>query len=194
MGKNGGTVHEEIFGQKVIHKKKVVYLSMKKRTVMKDHFDEFNKLIIDLENVNIVRENEDKALILLNSLSDSYEHFVGTLLYERRTLTLKDVKNRTDGKDQTLEYVLVAKAKLEKKVKADKKNNNQKYKADKEKKKRICYLCQKKEHYIKDCFEKQKLEKLQNESNRKIAIMSKDKGDSEDVDVLIAAERKTSGE
>lgn len=55
--------------------------------------DEFNKLILNLENVNIVLEDEDKALILLSSLLDSYEYFVDTLLYRRQKLTLKDVKN-----------------------------------------------------------------------------------------------------
>lgn len=55
--------------------------------------DEFNKLILNLENVNIFLEDEDKALILLSSLLDSYEYFVDTLLYRRQKLTLKDVKN-----------------------------------------------------------------------------------------------------
>ncbi|KAH9751577.1 hypothetical protein KPL71_014347 [Citrus sinensis] len=93
-------------------------------TAMKDHLDEFNKLILDLENVNVNLEDEDIALILLSSLPDSYEHFVDTLLYERQTLTLKDVKNaleskdlkkRAEGKDQGLSERLIAKSKPEKK-------------------------------------------------------------------------------
>lgn len=34
--------------------------------VMMDHLDEFNKLILDLENVNIDIKNEDRALIILS--------------------------------------------------------------------------------------------------------------------------------
>ncbi|KAH9678731.1 hypothetical protein KPL71_025836 [Citrus sinensis] len=49
-------------------------------------------------------------------------------------------------------------------------------------------------HYIKDCFEKKKLEKLQKESNGKAAIASEDEGMSDDADVLIAAEKQSSGE
>lgn len=49
---------------------------------MKDHFDDF-KLILNLKNVNIDIEDEDKALILLSSLPDLYEHFADTLLYRR---------------------------------------------------------------------------------------------------------------
>lgn len=43
---------------------------MKEEVTMKDQLDEFNKLILDLANVNIVHEDEDKALILSSSLLD----------------------------------------------------------------------------------------------------------------------------
>ncbi|KAH9697143.1 hypothetical protein KPL71_023491 [Citrus sinensis] len=102
-------------------KKKLYTFSMKEGTTMKDHLDEFNKLILDLENVNINLEYEDKALFLLSSLPDSYEHFVDTLLYGRKILTLKDVrsaleskdlKKRKEGRDQGLDFF--EKKKLEK--------------------------------------------------------------------------------
>lgn len=165
---------EELFLKKSLAKrlymKRNLYMfSMKDGTTLKDHVDEFNKLILDLENVNIVLEDEDRALILLSSLPDSYEHFVDTLFYGRQTLTLNDVKNtleskdlkrRIYGKDQNPVESLIAKAKPDKKFYKDKKNSNQKDKPDKKKKKRKCYFCQKEGHYIKDCFEKKKLEKF----------------------------------
>ena len=115
---------EELFlrkslAKKLYMKRKLYTFSMKEGTVMKDHLDEFNKLILDLENVSIILEDEDMALILLSSLPDSYEHFVDTLLYGRQTLTLKDVKNaleskdlkkRADGKEQIAGDGSVAKA------------------------------------------------------------------------------------
>ncbi|KAH9698636.1 hypothetical protein KPL71_024084 [Citrus sinensis] len=79
-------------------KRKLYTFSMKERTIVKDHLDEFNKLILDLENVNIILEDKDRVLILLSSLSDSYENFVDTLLYGRQSLTLKDVKNALKSK------------------------------------------------------------------------------------------------
>ena len=88
----------------------------------------------------------------------------------------------------------MAKSKLEKKKNHEKKGNNQKDKADKKKKKRKCYFCQKEGHYIKDCFEKKKLEKIQKESSGKAAIASKDEGDSEGADLLIATERQLTEE
>lgn len=79
-------------------KRKLYTFSMKERTIVKDHLDEFNKLILDLENVNIILEDKDRVLILLSSLSDSYENFVDTLLYGRQSLTFKDVKNALKSK------------------------------------------------------------------------------------------------
>ncbi|KAH9780501.1 hypothetical protein KPL71_008103 [Citrus sinensis] len=88
----------------------------------------------------------------------------------------------------------MAKSKPEKKKNHEKKCNNQKDKADKKKKKMMCYFCQREGHYIKDYFEKKKLEKNQKESSGKAAIVSKDEGDSEGADVLIAAERQPTEE
>ncbi|GKB90610.1 zinc finger, CCHC-type containing protein [Tanacetum coccineum] len=52
-------------------------------TKLGDHIDEFNKLILDLANIDIEIEDEDQALMLLTSLPSSYENFVETLLYGR---------------------------------------------------------------------------------------------------------------
>ena len=95
---------EEMFMKKSLAKRlymkrKLYTFSMKDGVAMKDHVDEFNKLIIDLENVNIILEDEDMALIILSSLIESYEHFVDTPLYGRQTLSLKDVKDALESKD-----------------------------------------------------------------------------------------------
>nr|GEX50640.1 zinc finger, CCHC-type [Tanacetum cinerariifolium] len=71
-----------------------------------DHIDEFNKLILDLVNIDLEIEDEDQALMLLTLLQSSYGNFVETLLYVRESLTMKDVlatlnsrelKKRTEG-------------------------------------------------------------------------------------------------
>ena len=43
-----------------------------------DNLDEFNKLILDLANIGIKVEDEDKAVIILNSLPKLYATFVDT--------------------------------------------------------------------------------------------------------------------
>ncbi|GKE90254.1 hypothetical protein Tco_1567729, partial [Tanacetum coccineum] len=52
-------------------------------TKLGDHIDEFNKLILDLANIDIEIEDGDQALMLLTSLPSSYENFVETSLYRR---------------------------------------------------------------------------------------------------------------
>ncbi|GJZ34448.1 hypothetical protein Tco_0580265 [Tanacetum coccineum] len=56
-----------------------------------DHIDEFNKLILDLANIDIEIEDEDQTLMLLTRLPSSYKNFVETLLYRRESLTMEDV-------------------------------------------------------------------------------------------------------
>nr|GEY91667.1 retrovirus-related Pol polyprotein from transposon TNT 1-94 [Tanacetum cinerariifolium] len=75
---------------------------------LSEHIDEFNKLIGNLENIDVDIDDEDQALMLLTSLPSSYDNFLETLLYGREYLTLEDVlsslnlrelKKRTDAKD-----------------------------------------------------------------------------------------------
>lgn len=78
---------EELFLKKYLAKRfymkrKLYTFSMKDETTLKDHLDEFNNLILDFENVNIVLKDKDIAMILLSSLLDSYEHFMDTLCME----------------------------------------------------------------------------------------------------------------
>ena len=50
---------------------------------MSDQIDDFNKIIDDLENIDIKMDNEDQALILLNVMPKIYEHFKDAMLYGR---------------------------------------------------------------------------------------------------------------
>ncbi|GKB48309.1 hypothetical protein Tco_0899062 [Tanacetum coccineum] len=87
-------------------KKKLYTYYMSPCTKLGDHIDEFNKLILDLANIDIEIEDEDQALMLLTSLLSSYENFVETLLYGSESLIMEDVlatlnsrelKKRTEG-------------------------------------------------------------------------------------------------
>ena len=46
---------------------------------MQSHINDFNKLCLDLENIDVNYDDEDKALVLLRSLPRSYETFVDIL-------------------------------------------------------------------------------------------------------------------
>ncbi|GJS59265.1 hypothetical protein Tco_0654049 [Tanacetum coccineum] len=76
---------------RLYRKKKLYTYYMSPGTKLGDHIDEFNKLTLDLANIDIEIEDEDQALMLLTSLSSSYENYVETLLYGRESLTMEDV-------------------------------------------------------------------------------------------------------
>ena len=60
-------------------KTKFFTFKMKEKQKLQDHIDEFNKLCLDLENINVKYDDEDRALVLLHSLPLSYEYFVDIL-------------------------------------------------------------------------------------------------------------------
>ncbi|GJV23248.1 zinc finger, CCHC-type containing protein [Tanacetum coccineum] len=64
-----------------------------------EHIKEFNKIVLDLANIEVKFEDEDLVLLLLTSLPASYEHFVDTLLYGREALTLEDVMATLNSKE-----------------------------------------------------------------------------------------------
>ena len=58
---------------------------------MLEYLNFFNKIITELLAVDMKIDEKDKTLILLSSLSEIYDHIVTTILYEKKTLILKEV-------------------------------------------------------------------------------------------------------
>ncbi|GKC64846.1 hypothetical protein Tco_1097444 [Tanacetum coccineum] len=80
-------------------KKKLYTYYMSPGTKLGDHIDDFNKLILDLANINIEIEDEDQALMLLTLFSSSFEKFMETLLYGRESLTRDDVLETLNSRE-----------------------------------------------------------------------------------------------
>ena len=55
------------------------------------HLNFFNKVISELLAVDVKIDEEDKALIPLSSLTESYDHFLATMLYGKETLIFEEV-------------------------------------------------------------------------------------------------------
>ena len=71
--------------------KRLYCFQIKKGLSTAEHMNNYTKLLIDLVNVNVDIEEENKTLILLNSLPDEeYEIFVLTLINGKKSLNYND--------------------------------------------------------------------------------------------------------
>ena len=64
---------------------------MKPEVSMHDHVSRFEKLLIDLKNLDEHIKDEVKAMIRLHLLLEEYSHFVTILIYEKSVIIFKDV-------------------------------------------------------------------------------------------------------
>ncbi|KAG8497200.1 hypothetical protein CXB51_008576 [Gossypium anomalum] len=99
-------------------KKKLFRFTYAPGMSMNDHVNSFNKILADLLNLDEKFEDEDKVLLLLNSLPDEYDHLTTTLLHGKDTITFDAVcsalyrfetrkKDKRDLRDTTTEVLTV---------------------------------------------------------------------------------------
>ena len=75
-------------------KQQLYSFKLTKSRSITEQLADFNKILDDLENIEVKHDDEDKALLLLNALPKSFEHFKDALLYRRdQTITLEEVQN-----------------------------------------------------------------------------------------------------
>ena len=69
---------------------------------LSQHINVFNQIISDLKRIDVKFEDEDKALMLLNSLptSSTYENLVTTLMWGKETLDLEEIMSILLGFNQ----------------------------------------------------------------------------------------------
>ncbi|KHN06133.1 Retrovirus-related Pol polyprotein from transposon TNT 1-94, partial [Glycine soja] len=80
-------------------KSEMIAKARKSRTTTEQLAD-FNKILDDLENIEVKLEEEDKALLLLNSLPKSFEHFKDAILYGKdQDITLEEVQTSIRTKE-----------------------------------------------------------------------------------------------
>ena len=74
--------------QQAYLKKQLYRLRVKQEISVLEHLNFFNKIISELLTADLKIDKEDKALILLSLLSESYDHIVTTILYSKKTTYL----------------------------------------------------------------------------------------------------------
>ena len=76
---------------KLMLKKRFYSLRMQEGENVVDHIQQFDQMCIELLNVGVKFEEEDKSLLLLCSLQPSFDALMTTLLYGKETLEYGDM-------------------------------------------------------------------------------------------------------
>lgn len=133
----------------------------------------------DLENIDVELEDEDKVILLLNTLPKSFEHMKDVMLFGRENLiTLdevelvlgaKELQKLNEGKQELIVEGLNIKKFIgnkSKKSNADgKKENHAKIKESEGRETCKCHHCMKPSHLKNDCFIWKKKQAHKNQVN-----------------------------
>ena len=161
---------------------------------MQDHIDDFTKLCLDLENIDIKYDDEDKALVLLHSSTRSYETFVDILKHGRENPSLDDVIGALNSKEpqQKVEVknsigdALTARSRLEKR---DQRTRGRSRSKSKNGRRPIRSFLYHEGHIKRNCPKKKR--EFQNKRNAKISSsICEFEYDSADVHVVSNTEDK----
>lgn len=190
-------------------KESLYTLRMAEGTSIQTHLNEFNSIIIDLENLEVKIDDEDKAVLLVVSLPPSFKHFKEIMLYgNRETLSFEDVKSNllskekfdVEGSSKEQGEGLFVRGRPNEKGNTNYKRNSRS-KSRKPKFSKTCRYCKKLGHEISDCFQlKRKQEKKENNGDTgrphiksaEASIAQSDYGD--DVSLLAASTEKGKAE
>jgi hypothetical protein len=166
---------------------------------LSQHINVFNQIIGDLKRVDVKFEDEDKALMLLNSLptSSTYENLVTILTWGKETLELEDITGALLAFHQRKKNIdensqgkwLVVKGNYEhgrSNNRDDLKGKNSRSKS-RRRKDINCYKCGKKGHMKRDCLDRKKNKGDENEGSSKFANVVEDNSDDVDGDILSVA-------
>ncbi|KAH9687230.1 hypothetical protein KPL70_014688 [Citrus sinensis] len=160
VGDTGRKIYEESLENRLYMKKILYRFTYTHGMSMNDHVNSFNKILADLLNLDERFEDKDKALLLLNSLPDEYDHLTTTLLYGKDNVTFDAVchalynsetkkKDRKDHRN-TVTEVLTVRGRSQK-HKPGKRNKSKGRRAKYE-----CAFCHEKGHWKKNCPKLQK--------------------------------------
>ena len=67
-------------------KQKLYTFKMSTWRSLEDHLNDFNKIILDLENIEIKLDVEDQAVLLLRSLLSEFDNLSDTFIYDNVSL------------------------------------------------------------------------------------------------------------
>jgi len=178
-------------------KQQLYTFKMTESRTVTEQLADFNKILDDLENIEVKLEDEDKALLLLNSLPKSFEHFKNEILYGKdQDITLeevqtsirtKEMQKQQDSKSEDNGQSLnISRGRSEKKGTRGKKSRSRSRDSKNGHKTKLkCFNCHKTGHFKKDCPNR-----IKKGSMDSADIVEASEG-YESVGVLVASNTKT---
>ncbi|KAM7500938.1 hypothetical protein LguiA_025352 [Lonicera macranthoides] len=139
-------------------KKKLFRYEFSRGTSMNDHLDGFNKIISDLQGLDVEIDDEDKAILLLNSLPESYDHLTTTFIHGKENVTYDLVSSAVLANEKRLKErgesnsdVLFIRGRSDKKKRGNRKKSRSKSRGPADKSKIIYHKCKKPGHIHREC-------------------------------------------
>ena len=177
---------------RLYQKQRLYTLRMTENMQVKDHLDNFNRIILDLQGVGVKIDDEDQAIILLCSLPNSYENFVDTMLYGRDSISVGDVKDamqskelkrrvsgsNEDGSDAGL---VVSRGRNKERDGGSRDKSRSKSRSNRPR----CFHCKEKGHIRKDCPQRKRgSDKKESNGNASAAVVQESSDEEDKGDVL----------
>ncbi|KAL5831682.1 hypothetical protein ACOSQ4_017036 [Xanthoceras sorbifolium] len=157
-------------------------LQMQEGKPIKEHLDDFNKIILDLRNIDVKIDDEDQAIILLCSFPNSYEHFIDTMIYGCETLTMEEVKAALNSEELNKKVSesrsegsvegLVIRGRTKKGSTSGRGRSKSKSRSKSKPTKQKCFHCHKEGHFKRDCPEHKRKRKETSSDSRDAAMGS----------------------
>ena len=93
---------ENSLSNRLYLKERLYGFKMQEDRSIANYLDDLDKIVLEMSNIGIKVDDEDKAVLVLNSLPSSYSSFKKTMKYGRKTLTLEEVQFALRSKELEL--------------------------------------------------------------------------------------------
>ncbi|TXG52803.1 hypothetical protein EZV62_021972 [Acer yangbiense] len=159
--------------RKIYLKEQLFGFKMDQSKSLEDNLDDFTKLNIELANADSTEalSDENQAIIVLNSLPDSYKDLKAAIKYGRDSLTLEDVLGALRSREMEMRSEKKASTGegLNVRGRTEKKNSSRKGRGKSRSKSRAkgkrCFHCDKDGHFRRDCLERRNKKTQKNQED-----------------------------